>query len=42
MQTMKYANTTVDVTNSNYTTMLWCYIRDNLWFIHSYCSRRYT
>jgi len=26
---VEYANTIVNVTNSNYTTMLWCYTRDN-------------
>jgi len=46
MQTIRrsvgYANTIVDVTNSNYTTMLRCYTRDNLLFIHLCCSSCYT
>jgi len=47
MQTIRqsdeeYANAIVDVTKNNYTTMLWCYTRDNLSFIHLCCYSRYT
>jgi len=33
-RSMEYANATADVTNSNYKTMLRCYTRENLPFIH--------
>jgi len=43
MQTIKrsveYTNDIVDVTNSDYTTMLWCYTWIDLSFIHLCCSR---
>ena len=32
-RSVKCANNIVDVKNSNYTTMLWCYTRDNLSFM---------
>jgi len=39
---VEYANTIVDVTTSNCTTVLRFYTRDNLSYIHLCCSRRYT
>jgi len=36
---VEYANIIVDVTNSHCTTMLGCYTRDNLSFIHLCFSR---
>jgi len=41
-RSVEYANTIVDVTNTNYTTMLRCYTRDNLSLINLCCSTRYT
>jgi len=41
-RSVQYAKAIVDVTNSNYTTMLRCNTPDNLPVLHSCCSRHHT
>jgi len=41
-RSVQYAKVIVDVTNSNYTTMLRCNTPDNLPVLHSFCSRHHT
>jgi len=41
-RSVEYANTIVDVTDGNCTTIVRCYTRDNLSFVHLRCYMRYT